>query len=302
MINQTLDHRLRVTVTDADLVVSSAKLQQAFIIEWGQNGSLGTCPFPLTAESSAQKVASATQEFSLAASSSTEARGVVGILKLFTRDFLVLVVKTQLAATLPSDPAQKRQHNIWHIQQVLAIPLEPVAARETIHKHNDGSNNSECSGSETESEDDELDTLTPPVTPLPASTGSKKRSPFYWRPGRIGRREVGSALLKPKAPQLSRTPKKPKSKPKSTMVLSEQEQRSREILDKRIIAEFSKYMRKGMYLAYDGDASHPLSEKSNTDQHAPWWQQADKRFWWNAWLSSPLVEAKLDTFIYPVFQ
>ncbi|KAK7467319.1 hypothetical protein VKT23_004376 [Stygiomarasmius scandens] len=49
----------------------------------------------------------------------------------------------------------------------------------------------------------------------------------------------------------------------------------------------------------DGDKVDPLAEPNPT---LPLWRRVDKQFWWNEWLSKPLIDAGLHAYILPLMQ
>jgi len=105
-------------------------------------------------------------------------------------------------------------------------------------------------------------------------------------------------------------------------VLAEDEIASRKVLDGKILRETIHAFQNGMYFSYSTDATRNLQVKFAQNQHSSYvqkesrpsmafeepeqqrhlWQQADRRFFFNRWLSKPFMESKLDHFVYPVFQ
>jgi phosphatidylinositol 4-phosphatase len=49
----------------------------------------------------------------------------------------------------------------------------------------------------------------------------------------------------------------------------------------------------------EGDKVDPLAEPNPT---LPLWRRVDKQFWWNEWLSKPLIDAGLHSYILPLMQ
>lgn len=311
-----LDHRLTVTAESDGLYVSSVKLRRAFRIAWGQQGTIE----PVSNRKEAAVDASEGY--------TTEAKGLVGLVRLFDNDYLLLVTRTEHVASLPSLATLKQQggsRNIYAIRQVLAVPLDHQSALKTITKHNAssskqtaGSSSSSSSSEQSDAEPDDIQAA--PSMSRSASSQSvqqqKKRGlgTFYWMPSRLYRRPTTDKVpTQDKTPQ----PKEPDAMDsllapsKAAQPISLRDQQSRASLDRRIITELSRAMRHGMHLSYDFDATHSLQAKTHIEQkpvfyeplgHLPLWQRADPRFWWNRWLSQPLVDAKLDCFVYPIFQ
>ncbi|THU85663.1 hypothetical protein K435DRAFT_869083 [Dendrothele bispora CBS 962.96] len=50
---------------------------------------------------------------------------------------------------------------------------------------------------------------------------------------------------------------------------------------------------------HEGDKVNPLAEPNPT---LPLWRRVDKQFWWNEWLSKPLIDAGLHSYILPLMQ
>lgn len=311
-----LDPRLRIVVTDAGLVVSSSRLKQAFIIEWGQHGSVASCPLPVIEDEPEQTAAASGQE-SVPSATSMDARGLVGILRLFCHDYLVCITKTEQAASLPSHASSSSTpaRHIWAIRQVLAVPLEHEAATAAILKHQKLKEKEASSATDSEAEEESDLEAVEPLQPEGVSTAAssapkKQRNPFHWTPFRLRKENFNEEGLPPPMP----TATSPQKMPRSATGLSDRDKTSRAALDHRIVIQLSRDLRHGMYTAYTSDATQALQAKGQLLQqadepalgepmaHEPLWKRADQRFWWNRWLTSPLVEAKLDAFVYPIFQ
>ncbi|GAA5862137.1 hypothetical protein JCM8547_007751 [Rhodosporidiobolus lusitaniae] len=72
-------------------------------------------------------------------------------------------------------------------------------------------------------------------------------------------------------------------------------------LDAKLVAEALRTLT-GLYFSYDADITHSLQAKHETNaeapvKHLPLWRTADRRFWFNAHLSQPLVQAGLHSYI-----
>lgn len=89
---------------------------------------------------------------------------------------------------------------------------------------------------------------------------------------------------------------------------------SRERLDNKIVREVVRELRHGFYFSYDADITRNLQYKtarprkegtevlSEPDGDVPLCSRADPRFFYNRWMSRPLIKAGLIDYILPLMQ
>ncbi|GAA6000959.1 hypothetical protein JCM10207_007343 [Rhodosporidiobolus poonsookiae] len=82
----------------------------------------------------------------------------------------------------------------------------------------------------------------------------------------------------------------------------EEVRESQRELDQKLVAECLRTM-KGLYWSFDTDITRSLQSKherqasAGSAQHVPQWRMADRRFWWNAHLMQPFVQAGLHAYV-----
>lgn len=308
-----LDHRLEVSARPEGIVVSSLCLNRAFKVGWGQQSSIGPCAVPEATEAAASNIAK------------IEARGVLGILQLYTTDYLLLITQTSHAASLPSALLTAKR-NIWAVRQVLCVPLDYCAASVAIDKHAADQKRASIPVDGSIESNIEADELPHPpssavATAEPATRSLTNHKAFYWLPARFSSQPEEHALppnaILPEQHQPLPEIKPHKPSPTTTSLdsdatsISLKEHQSRANFDNRVVTELTRELQHGYFLSYDHDPTHSLQQKIKDQparpldeplQHMSLSQRADHRFWWNRWISSRLVEAGLDHFVYPVFQ
>ncbi|KAF5373743.1 hypothetical protein D9758_000705 [Tetrapyrgos nigripes] len=102
--------------------------------------------------------------------------------------------------------------------------------------------------------------------------------------------ELLDELLPPKNEDKEKN--KSKDKPQSPTKTKGERPQSQSKASDKVVTHAAGYIQ-------EGDKVDPLAEPNPT---LPLWRRVDKQFWWNEWLSKPLIDAGLHSYILPLMQ
>lgn len=191
---------------------------------------------------------------------------------------------------------------MYRISGVLAVPLNTKEEAEAaILKY--GPSVTTDASSISSSSSSEADNDAPPslVSDIPAKRKEDgfNLGAYLWSP-------TGLAADR-KPPLNSATAPKSHRQTSSIATLSPEEVVSRRTLDGKVLREtIREISHGGMYYSVSTDVTHHTQAKaSRKAEHIDGkhlWQQADRRFFFNRFLSGTFVDAGLHELVYPIFQ